>query len=229
MLRGRLPIAGRVPPINAVRLLLVMMSAGIGLAILTVLPVAAVTLVTETFAGSSTAPGQFVSGGSAGACLTAAPVSAPGSIPACPGGPLDPPGQGALRLTDNSVLQTGFAIFTQVIGAGSGLLVEFDQFQYNNPLPTVGADGISFFLVDGSASPTQPGGFGAGLGYAPISGIPGIVGGYIGIGLDDFGNYSVPLASFDTAAPGLRPSSVALRGAESAAYRFITGTTLQPS
>ena len=59
-----------------------------------------------------------------------------------------------------------------------------------------GADGISFFLIDGTATPTKAGGFGGSLGYAqntspPAPTIPGIVGGYLGVGLDEFGNYSL--------------------------------------
>src|SRR4051812_33185118 len=49
----------------------------------------------ETFTGASTPVGQWTSGGGSApgsgfACLTAASTSAPGSIPACPSGPLDP-------------------------------------------------------------------------------------------------------------------------------------------
>ena len=62
----------------------------------------------------------------------------------------------------------------------------FRQFQYGG----TGADGIGFFLVDGSTNLTATGANGGSLGYAQKDGSqPGIRGGYIGVGFDSFGNY----------------------------------------
>lgn len=55
-----------------------------------------------------------------------------------------------------------------------------------------GADGISFFLADGS-QPATVGALGGSLGYNCSNGnstYDGVVGGYIGLGIDEYGNAS---------------------------------------
>ncbi|MFS8119190.1 MAG: DUF4347 domain-containing protein, partial [Microcoleus sp.] len=136
--------------------------------------------------------------------LTAGAANTSGVIPNL--GDNDPTNTGALRLTSNTKAQAAFLIYNNPIGATGGLRVTFDFFSYNisadsnprippgGPFGVVGADGISFFLIDGTATPTQAGGFGGSLGYAQntssIPSAPGIAGGYLGVGLDEFGNFS---------------------------------------
>jgi uncharacterized repeat protein (TIGR01451 family) len=187
--------------------------------------VSAAVLLDETFR-NATAPG-FIFGGDA--CLTAAPLgsAAPGSIPGCPTGSPGLPdavGSGALRLTRNTNNRSGFVIYNRPIPAGAGLAVTFDQFQYNG----TGADGISFFLVDATQAnqPTQPGAYGGSLGYAQRtspSSVPGLTAGFIGLGLDTFGNYANPTEGRQGGEKFL-PNSVALRGAGNGqtGYQFIT-------
>ena len=73
------------------------------------------------------------------------------------------------------------------------------------------ADGITFFLVDGAADLTRPGAFGGSLGYAAKYDFrhllfgPGVVGGYLGIGLDVVGNY-FPLTPSSAARAARRAS-----------------------
>lgn len=162
-------------------------------------------------------------GTSATPCLTAASTSTAGSIPACSGGPFDASGSGALRLTNNSGNQSGFVIYNTSLSESQGLQVIFDLFMYNG----TGADGISFFIIDGSYSPTVAGANGGSLGYAQKSGTgccdaPGLVGGFIGIGFDSYGNFSSATEG-RVGGPGFVPGTVAIRGAASTSYAYITG------
>ncbi|MEG4056034.1 MULTISPECIES: DUF4347 domain-containing protein, partial [unclassified Microcoleus] len=162
-----------------------------------------------------------------------------GVIPALGTG--DPPGSGTLRLTSNKFDEAAFVIYNNPISATEGLRVTFDFFAYNRGTaiypsapqnsPLLGADGISFFLIDGTATPTKAGGFGGSLGYAQNNRdgiVPGIVGGYLGIGLDEFGNYSASQsgAGGRVGGPGQRPDSIGIRGSESRAYNFLTSSVV---
>jgi uncharacterized repeat protein (TIGR01451 family) len=153
-------------------------------------------------------------------------------------------GAGVLRLTDNSTFQSAFAINNTPFPSGAGLKVTFDLFAYggtsnnpNNPAAGDGADGFSFFLIDGATSPTTAGAFGGSLGYAQkqtsstnTTLIPGLVGGYLGVGFDAFGNFSnnnelrVGRSPLLTASTQRLPDSVAIRGSQSENYRYLAGT-----
>ncbi|MFB4300527.1 hypothetical protein [Actinomadura sp. NTSP31] len=162
-------------------------------------------LLSEPFTGAA-AGSRFIGYGSA--CLTGAPRGAGpaeatnhplGGCRRDPVGPV-PPGNAAmhgyLQLTDAHVEETGAVLLDSPIPAGEGLEVTFEQWQYGNTTPAP-ADGISFFLTDGAARLTTPGAFGGSLGYAQklpdgsTEGrlIPGVSGGYLGIGLDVLGDY----------------------------------------
>ncbi|MCA1800587.1 MAG: DUF11 domain-containing protein [Actinobacteria bacterium] len=144
---------------------------------------------------TSTAPG-FTFGGNPNPAI----LTAPG---------IDPEGQGVLRITNNSGNQTGFVYSDGIALPSAGLNIEFEYFTYGGS----GADGIVFFLFDALADPFQIGGFGGSLGYAQRSGgIPGVSLAYLGIGLDEFGNFSNPTEGRQ-GGPGSRPQSVTLRGA----------------
>ncbi|GAA4228685.1 hypothetical protein GCM10022254_19280 [Actinomadura meridiana] len=162
-------------------------------------------VVDEPFTGGA-ADTRFVGYGTA--CLTGAPrgkgeaEATNHRLRGCrrdPVGPV-PPGdaapRGYLQLTDAHDEQTGAVLFDSPIPAAGGLDVSFEQWQYGNTTRGA-ADGLSFFLVDGSTSLTTPGAFGGSLGYAQrLPGgrtdgmfIPGVNGGYLGIGLDVLGEY----------------------------------------
>ncbi|HSF72186.1 MAG TPA: DUF4347 domain-containing protein, partial [Microcoleus sp.] len=193
------------------------------------------TLAAEEFR-NPTAIGPWIYGignpTSANPGLTAgSTVNPSGVIPALGTG--DAPGTGALRLTSNAFGQSAFLIYNNPISATEGLRVTFDFFAYNrgtvvdNQGNLRGADGISFFLIDGTATPTIAGGFGGSLGYAQNtnSNSPGIVGGYLGVGLDEFGNYSSTIAG-KQGGTGPLADAVGLRGSESTAYNFLTSTVV---
>ncbi|MES2826861.1 MAG: Ig-like domain-containing protein [Bacteroidota bacterium] len=152
---------------------------------------------------ASTAPGiQF--GGAPSAFLTAAGSSANG------GTPIDPEGNGYLRLTNNQRNQKGYAYSLADFPSSNGLRVEFEYFIYGGN----GADGITFFLFDATANPFEIGGFGGSLGYAQYSNpvTVGVSKGYLGVGLDEYGNFSNPIEGRQGGPLGLRPGSITLRG-----------------
>ncbi|GAB3829235.1 T9SS type A sorting domain-containing protein [Hymenobacter jeollabukensis] len=150
----------------------------------------------------------------------------------------DAVGQGYLRLTDALTNQAGYAIDNIGFPAGAGFTISFEFFSYGRTTAD-GADGFSVFLVDAN----QPsGGFrigasGGSLGYAqktidPVS--AGVTKGYIGIGIDEFGNYSAGTEGRSGGSPtvdasGRVPNGVAIRGAgngsASTDYPYLTGTT----
>lgn len=217
---------------------------------------APVVFVNETFTRSDVAPGTafWSSGIGQGAgdegspaiapYLTARPVFDPnppqvppngGGLPGNPGELLDPDGAGVLRLTNATFDQAGFVLYNQPINSGAGLSITFDMFQWggtarNGLAP--GADGISFFLIDGSTPySTTAGAFGGSLGYAQKTGIPGVAGGYLGIGFDAFGNYSNGGEGRVGSAPGVGPTtqvpnSVVVRGREATGYEYLAGATV---
>ncbi|MEG3842162.1 DUF4347 domain-containing protein, partial [Microcoleus sp. herbarium14] len=176
-----------------------------------------VTLVAESFTGS-TALGPWIygtTGTSANPGLTAG--TGAGIIPGAVGLPTtDPAGSGTLRLTSAVVNQAAFVIYNSPISATDGIKVTFDLFAYGGS----GADGVSFFLIDGTTTPTAAGGFGGSLGYSDASD-PGIAGGYLGVGLDEFGNFSdVNLGGLG--GTGQLSDSIAIRGSAATGYNFLT-------
>lgn len=138
-----------------------------------------------------------------------------------------------LRITDASTGVSTMAALQQLFpAAGNKIIVEFDHLSYNGS----GADGMSVVLSDASIAPV-PGAFGGSLGYAPkqVSAggdttHAGFAGGWLGIALDEYGNFSNPTEG-RTGGPGFRPDSASIRGSGSlyTGYNYIAGTaTLAP-
>jgi Ca2+-binding RTX toxin-like protein len=184
-------------------------------------------LVNESFRNSDVLEKQWIFGNDGGSAanpfLTARPdFAAPtGGLPG--GGGIDPEGNGVLRLTNNTTNQAAFVIYNQPFSSNAGLSITFDFFAYNGTGTqgaTPGGDGISFFLIDGAATPTTAGAFGGSLGYAQknLDQINGILGGYLGVGLDEFGNFANPkdfaaqVGDQRVGGPGLTPDAVTIRG-----------------
>ena len=129
----------------------------------------------------------------------------------------DAVGSGALRLTNGggqSTNESGAIISTVPFSANQGIQVTFTTYTYGgnsyytssdggvNP----GADGIGFYLIDasqyasgssylssnGSFAQGDLGAFGGSLGYScsnTNSPYNGMIGGYIGLGIDEYGNF----------------------------------------
>ena len=167
-----------------------------------------------------------------GACLTAGRGG--GSIPSCrslnSNFALDPLGHGALRLTSANQDQAGGVISTTPFHSNQGLQVTFTSVTYGgNGFGGTGADGMSFFLIDGDRvsgirPSTHLGSSGGSLGYSRSrGGVPGIQAGYLGVGIDEYGNFSNPEDN-GVGGPGFVPNVVALRGAQTTDYRYVTGS-----
>ncbi len=204
-------------------------------------------ILNETFTGD-TVTGSWLFGQGSGSdqpFLTASSNTTPssGQLPGSTT-PIDPAGAGTLRLTDNGNNQSAFVIYNEPFASSAGISIEFDFFAYDGTgLGTAsGGDGISFFLIDGATSAVTAGAFGGSLGYAQkiVDGITGIEGGYLGIGLDEFGNFS---NQRDFSGGGIQrsgpagsndpvPDSVSLRGRVGATglqgYDFLAGSGTLP-
>lgn len=151
-------------------------------------------LLDETFTGDSVRDEGFMPLDTA--CLTGA--SAPPAAGESAIGPCDDPGQttapvptpgvtpGWLQLTDNANYHVGGLLYNRPLPGNGGLEVTFEQYQYGGN----GADGIGFFLVDGGVDLTHAGADGGSLGYAQRNLTPGVDGGYLGVGLDAYGNFA---------------------------------------
>jgi uncharacterized repeat protein (TIGR01451 family) len=152
-----------------------------------------VTVVEEDFNDSTTYGWTF--GGTFTPCLTATGSSAPGSIPNC-GTTADAPGTGVLRLTNTIKDQRSFVFYDYAIPANQGLVITFDYFAYGGGGlgPGSGADGTAFFLFDGNTTTPIFGAKGGALGYAQevsqAANDNGLTNAYIGVGLDEFGNFA---------------------------------------
>ncbi|HGF5184628.1 DUF6701 domain-containing protein [Vibrio parahaemolyticus] len=88
------------------------------------------------------------------------------------------------------------------------LEVEFDHYAHSGS----GADGVALVLSDANVPP-QTGAFGGPLGYGVKPNIQGFAGGWLGFGIDEYGNYSRE-GSFEDSnyRPGFKPNTVAIRG-----------------
>jgi hypothetical protein len=183
-------------------------------------PVSTSTLYEDSFGGADTAPGAWTSvtgAGNSGPCLTAASGTTTGGIPACPGGPTALPGAGVLQLTGNGTQQSSDVISSNPIIAKDGAHISFDMAQYNaKQYNGRGGDGLSFFLIDGSIPRPAAGKAGGALGYQ------GLQGAILGIGFDEYGNFST-VEYGGAGGPGLQPDYVVVRGAASTGYSYVKG------
>lgn len=132
----------------------------------------------------------------------------------------DPVGSGWLRLTKDSTNRKGYAYINRSFPSGMGVLVDFEykMWRTRNDNNHGGADGICVFLFDAN-SPFRLGGYGGSLGYAPNTNsdppvTEGLAGGYIGVGLDAYGNFSSPSNPDEgrNGGEGREPNSIVLRG-----------------
>ncbi|PTY38643.1 hypothetical protein BGP77_10695 [Saccharospirillum sp. MSK14-1] len=139
-----------------------------------------------------------------------------------------------LRLTDDKSNRSTAATLTQPFpGAGNRIQVEFDFYAFTNNGNDDAADGVALVLSDANRSPT-PGGYGGSLGYAQNTnaGEDGFNGGWLGIGLDVYGNYANATEGRQGGV-GQRPNAVSVRGSgeDTAGYAYLGGTAanLSPS
>ena len=160
-------------------------------------------------------------------------------------------GAGALRFTNGCISgdcsngghnQFGAIISGNTFASNAGVQVTFKTVTYRGDSGgggSDGADGISFFLMDGSAAPNI-GQYGGSLAYTCSNqngnyGYNGIVGGYIGLGIDEYGNFlnganntlgetgSTGSGNGDNTASGglYMPNRIGLRGAGNVAWSWL--------
>lgn len=132
-------------------------------------------------------------------------------------GIVDPVGSGWLRLTEDKTNQRGFAYIDRSFPSGMGVLVDFEYKMWRTASDGTyqGADGLSVFLFDADAD-FRLGGYGGSLGYAPNTNstpavTQGLAGGYVGVGIDAYGNFSNPTEGRN-GGDGREPNSIVLRG-----------------
>jgi len=163
-------------------------------------------VVTETFR-DSTATGWVFSG--------------VGYTPTLTSGTVDPAGDGWLRLTTTGTNQATSAYYNTAFSATNATI--YASFEYQSWGGT-GADGITFFLFDGSKT-FAVGANGGSLGYAQKTGVNGLNGGYLGVAIDEFGNFSNP-SEGRVGGIGFTPDSFAVRGPGdgTTGYDYLGGT-----
>ena len=154
-------------------------------------------LFTDSFANATTAEPMYLPAGTGAtnvACLTAGSSTTQTPVPDCASSGGDTAGNGVLRLTSNAGNLEGSAFYSTSLPTANGLDLTFNTYQYGSSSE---ADGIAFSL--GATDPSNPsapvnmGPAGGHLGYSAGTAAPSGVGlahGYMGFGLDVFGNFT---------------------------------------
>ncbi len=116
-------------------------------------------------------------------------------------------GDQALLLTPAVNTQSGLGFFNDSFSSGLGIVAQFRYYTGGGS----GADGITFFLVDGDQvdqTNIAAGASGGSLGYSQSGATPGVPHAYIGIGFDEYGSFiAVNGSGFPTT-----PNTVVVRG-----------------
>jgi hypothetical protein len=137
----------------------------------------------------------------------------------------DAVGDGWLRLTANSVSLSGTAVYNTAFSSSGKFVAQFQYATYGG----TGADGLAVYFLDGAtASPTQ-GSAGGSLGYSrSVSpSIPGVTNGYVGVGFDEFGNFSTAVGDCAPSCPGQNANSITIRGSGNltTGFNYLTRTS----
>lgn len=137
---------------------------------------------------------------------------------------------GRLRLTEDVRNQAGAWSTNDTFPSDTGLEIEF-TYAMHTAKDDPGADGLLLYLADGAAA-QGVGSFGAGLGYAcrkestegggRLCDLPGVPGGFAGIAIDHYGNFS---SRINASGPGAQPDHVVVRGSGNGieGYRYVAG------
>src|SRR5882724_8565103 len=146
----------------------------------------------------------------------------------------DPANTGALRFTNGYPYghnEGGAIVSSTPFDATNGVQITFKSITYRGDSGGGvhdGADGISFFMIDGSVATPSIGSQGGSLSYTcsnpgNIGGHPninGVVGGYIGLGIDEYGNF---LNAGDNTATGFgqQGNRIGLRGNGNVGWSYL--------
>jgi hypothetical protein len=133
---------------------------------------------------------------------------------------IDPAGSGWLRLTPTVGNAKGLALNSGFSFAGNqSVVIEFNYVAWGG----TGADGMALLLYDSSTATPMAGALtGGGLGYCAGAG------GYLAVGLDEYGNFSNPGDKCTPASlgPGRTPEALVIRGPQSATNPWVSTTTI---
>jgi fibronectin-binding autotransporter adhesin len=143
----------------------------------------------------------------------------------------DTSGNNWLELANNTQNEATAAVYTgNFSSTGASVYATFNYQMYGGSGgTTIGGDGITFFLYDASQT-FSAGAYGGSMGYAQKTGINGLSGGYIGVGLDAYGNYSSAsegrVGGYNNTT-GQVTESIAVRGPGSGTtgYSYLGGTS----
>ncbi|MHB9142766.1 MAG: L-type lectin family protein, partial [Paludibacter sp.] len=112
------------------------------------------------------------------------------------------------------LIQKGYAYIDKPFSSNLGVIIDFEYKIWRSTTSgNPGADGIGVYFFDADST-FRLGGYGGSLGYAPNTGASsplGLAGGYLGIGIDEYGNFSNP-SEGRIGGPGLLCNSITLRG-----------------
>jgi autotransporter-associated beta strand protein len=144
---------------------------------------------------------------------------------------IDAPGNGWLRLANLTANQANVGYLATAIPSSNNTVTVTFDFAAWNAAGVGQADGIGFFLYDAGV-PFAAGADGGSLGFAQKTGVPGLAGGYVGVGIDVYGNYSNATegrtGSYPAGAvnPGFQPNEIAVRGpgTGTTGYYYLGGT-----
>jgi hypothetical protein len=117
-------------------------------------------------------------------------------------------GINTLRLTEADGRQVGAGVYTNPFSTTQGFTVEFHYYANEGS----GGDGFALLLLNEpqvAVDGFSVGRAGGSLGY---TGNPGITGGYLAVGFDEFGNFSATNPDRSD-GPGRNPQSITVRGA----------------
>ncbi len=125
---------------------------------------------------------------------------------------VDVDGNQSLQLTENKDFEAGTGLYEKSFSSDLGITAEFSYYADGGD----GADGVTFFLLNGSqVDPTgfETGASGGSLGYSGNE--EGISAGYLGVGFDAYGAYADDSEDRHDGGDGdgQVPQSVTLRGA----------------
>lgn len=130
-----------------------------------------------------------------------------------------------VRLTQALATQSGTLVYDQAFSSSLGVQIVFDYYMAGG----TGADGLAFFLVDGTETNVTPGKAGGTLGYGTdYSSISGVPNGYFAVGFDLFGNANNEFGNATGTAAnggGSIPNNFALLGSGNGltGYRYLDG------
>jgi hypothetical protein len=137
------------------------------------------------------------------------------------GGTVDPAGNGWIRLTPCATHSVGYVVLDRTFPTTMGVTVEFDFKIYGS---TSLADGFAVFLINAkqSAGPFTIGTTGGALGYVDSKPV------YMGVGIDEFGNFSH--SYYSVGGPGRRSNSIAVVSGSmpsSNKFSYLVGNSYQ--